>query len=463
MARKMGQRVGIVAEGGERVKAQMKIELTHGELFAGIAGFGLGFAQAGIKTKWHVEIDKNCQFVLSRHFPNELLLSDIRDCGKHNLPFVNIVSFGSPCQGLSQSGKRKGFNDDRSILFFEAIRIVDELKPDFAVWENVPGAFTSNSGRDFSAVLTEFRRIGARDIAWRIIDAQYYALAQRRRRIFLVADFRGERAAQILFERESSAWDTPPRREARPDAAGATSAGVGIGGSELGYALRSNHSHSGEGVNTNLVVPAIAFTQNSRDEVRLINGDGQITGAIAAQHGIKQQNYLAFSESGPGWWRNGIGTLRERDYKDGNSGLICGVLPAHSKRRGHAMGTQQAAESGQIIAATLNSGGNDGGFRTEPGEHLVVWDNGQGDPNVEVSDISYCINGQANQGVGARRLTPLECERLQGFPDYWTKHGVKAGTIIEQSDSARYRQLGNAVAVPVTKWIGQRIIRSLKI
>ena len=163
--------------------------LTHGELFAGISGFGQGFARVGIKTVWHVEIDDKCRVILGHHYPDTLLLDDVKECGKHNLPPVDVISFGTPCQDLSVAGKRKGLKGERSGLFFEGIRIVDELQPAFAVWENVPGAFSSNSGRDFASVLAAFRECGARDIAWRVLDAQYFGVAQRRRRVFVVADF----------------------------------------------------------------------------------------------------------------------------------------------------------------------------------------------------------------------------------------------------------------------------------
>jgi DNA (cytosine-5)-methyltransferase 1 len=368
-------------------------DITHGELFAGIAGFSLGFEKSGIKTLWHVEIDKNCRSVLNKHYPGSLILSDIRDVGRHNLPFVNIISFGSPCQGLSVAGKRKGFNDDRSNLFFEAIRVVDELKPDFAVWENVPGALSSNSGRDFATALSEFRRIGARDIAWRIIDAQYCGVAQRRRRVFLVADFRGERAAEILFESESSPWDTPPSRKEGAELARDVAATIRSGGKggipsarEDGYELVSFAPQAGGktglNINENLSgtlqenqVMAVAFQQNTRDEVRLMNGDGQIAGALSAQPGMKQQSYIAWDG---------------RNFN--NTGEFTSTLQA-KKGGGYSLSYQPL--------------------------------------------------------INVRRLTPIECERLQGFPDNYT-----AG----QSDSARYRQLGNAVAVPVARWLGRRIL-----
>jgi DNA (cytosine-5)-methyltransferase 1 len=196
--------------------------LTHGELFAGISGFGLGFEKAGFKTVWHVEIDEGCQSVLSRHYPDVPIFGDIRGCGKHNLERVNVITFGSPCQDLSVAGKREGFDGERSGLFFEAVRIIHELKPDYAVWENVPGAFSSNGGADFQSAISELLctsvpmprsgrwanagmvRSGQTEISWRVLDAQYFGLAQRRKRMFLIAGFGGRRTAEILFERESS-------------------------------------------------------------------------------------------------------------------------------------------------------------------------------------------------------------------------------------------------------------------
>jgi len=181
--------------------------LTHGELFAGISGFGLGFADSNIETLWAVDIDKNCKRVQKYHYPDRLWLDDVCEVGKHNLPYVDIISFGSPCQDLSIAGKQGGLKGERSGLFFEAIRIISELKPAIAIWENVPGAFSSNSGRDFLAVLTAFQECGARQFGWRVIDAQYCGGVQSRRRIILVTDFRGECVGEILFKLESSKRD----------------------------------------------------------------------------------------------------------------------------------------------------------------------------------------------------------------------------------------------------------------
>jgi len=355
-------------------EVESKQNLTHGELFAGIGGFGLGFDRTDIKTIWHVEIDKNCQNILRRHNPGNLILADIRDAGKDNLPYVDIISFGSPCQDLSIAGKRKGIiNGKRSSLFFEATRIVGELQPVFAVWENVPGALSSNSGRDFAAVLSAFRECGARDIAWRILDAQYFGIPQRRRRIFLIADFRGERASQILFERESSPGDTPPSREK---------------GQEIAYSLRANPSHSGDkgdgGINTTLI--AKSLSTNPAD--RLSGEDNYIVGML--------------HNGTPG-----------RDASD--------------------------AADNKLIAWNWQSGGD---VRFDFNEK----------PMLQASQVP---------AIGVRRLTPKECSRLQGFPDGWNEWGIdEKGNRIEMSDSTRYRQLGNAVAIPVVEWIGRRIVNA---
>ncbi len=176
---------------------------TIGSLFAGIGGFDLGFEREGFTTSWAVEIDQKAQAVLRRHFPSATLHDDVCQVGSHNLGPVDVVTFGSPCQDLSVAGKRAGLAGERSGLFHESARIIRELreaygKPNFAIWENVPGAFSSNAGRDFAAVVQTMVNIGARDVAWRVLDSRFAGVAQRRRRVFLVADFGGERAAEVL-------------------------------------------------------------------------------------------------------------------------------------------------------------------------------------------------------------------------------------------------------------------------
>ena len=177
--------------------------MTHGSIFTGIGGFELGFEEAGFKSVWQCEKDKHCLKLLERRFPDTIRFDNVMTMRGEDAEQVDVITFGSPCQDLSLAGQRKGMAGERSGLFFEAIRVIGERRPSFAVWENVPGALSSNNGRDFYEVLNAFRGVGAIDVCWRILDAQHWGVAQRRRRLFIVADFRGERAGEILFESES--------------------------------------------------------------------------------------------------------------------------------------------------------------------------------------------------------------------------------------------------------------------
>jgi DNA (cytosine-5)-methyltransferase 1 len=269
--------------------------VTHGELFAGISGMGTGFAKVGIPTLWCVEIDPECRRVLARHHPQARILEDVCEVGAHNLDPVDVITFGSPCQDLSVAGKRQGMAGKRSGLFQEGIRVIKALGPSFAIWENVPGAFSSNAGRDFAGVLRAFRDAGARQCGWRTLDSRWFGVAQRRRRVFVVADFRGERVEQILFEPEGGAWDSPQSDEA---------------GTDVAVTLRSR-SH-GPGVNP----PG----RGGEDDQNLI-----VAHPLTASVGR--------SNAG-----NRVGNGHNTNY----------------------------------VVGCLNSGGNNGGFRTEPGEHLVA-------------------------------------------------------------------------------------------
>ena len=238
-----------------------KEQLTLGSLFDGIGGFPYAASFYGIRPLWASEIIPECISVTQKHFPEMEHVGDITKLYGGTLPPVDIITFGSPCQDLSvASGKRLGLAGERSGLFLEAIRIIREMQeatngeyPKFALWENVPGALSSSSRRDFKAVLEAFteaevpmpgsgrwanagmvRGRGA-DLAWCVYDAQYFGTAQRRRRIFLIADFRGQRSGEILFVPKSlsgyfAAGGTPRQGPAAYAQSGAGAAGAGIDG-----------------------------------------------------------------------------------------------------------------------------------------------------------------------------------------------------------------------------------------
>ena len=229
-------------------------QITLGSLFDGIGGWQLAAKHADVEPIWSSEIEPFPCAVTAKHFPNTVQLGDITKLDGAELPLVDIICAGSPCQDLSIAGKQEGLQGARSGLFRDAIRLVRDMRrasggryPRFFVWENVPGAFSSNKGLDFRAVLEEIGETtipmpgGGKwanaglvelpicQIAWRVLDAQYWGVPQRRKRIFLVADFaeRKRRAGQILFERKSLFGHTAAGGETRKGTAAGTESGAG--------------------------------------------------------------------------------------------------------------------------------------------------------------------------------------------------------------------------------------------
>jgi len=208
-------------------------------LFSGVGGFDLGLERAGMTTVAQVEWDKKCQSVLARHWPDVPRWGDVSEVKGADLPDCDLVAFGSPCQDLSVAGKRAGMveGETRSGLFYEAVRIIKELQhdgrgPTWVIWENVVGALSSNGGRDFGAVLDSLAGLGAVDVQWRVLDAQFFGVPQRRRRVFVVArlDPRAAGREQVLPLGASVRRNPAARGEARPGAAASTAGGAPGGG-----------------------------------------------------------------------------------------------------------------------------------------------------------------------------------------------------------------------------------------
>ena len=245
----------------------MSKELTLGSLFDGIGGFPLSGVMHGIRPVWASEIEPFPIAVTMNRFPNMKHLGSVTDIRGDQIEPVDIITFGSPCQDLSVAGKQAGIHDGvRSNLFFEAVRIIKEMRehdraigrtgfdvrPRFAVWENVPGAFSSGKGKDFQAVLQNLCEVSdpnvsiplveggwsksgcvvgkGYSVAWRVYDAQYWGVPQRRKRIYLVADFASERAGEILFESEGVSGNTEKSKEARQGTAKDAEGSVGGSG-----------------------------------------------------------------------------------------------------------------------------------------------------------------------------------------------------------------------------------------
>lgn len=336
--------------------------LRYISLFSGIEAATVAWQPLGWEAVAFCEIDEFPSAVLRYHYPHVPNYGDITKVNwkkvakKYGKP--DVVVGGSPCQSFSIAGNRTGL-DGASGLMWEYVRAVRELMPNWIIWENVPGALTSTDGADFRCLLEALVKVGY-GVAWRVLDAQFFGVAQRRERVFLVGYLGNpERPAEVLFESEGLSWNTQSSKEKRKELtaratgeAGTCSSAILMRGRE-GKASIDNDlcgtimAHAGKSQ------PYVSFAQNMRNEVR-IQGDGTISGALAANEGMKQRTYIA-SES---------------------------VL---------------------------------------------------------------------------RRLMPIECERLQGFPDNWTRIPYRGKPAEECPDAPRYRAIGNSMAVPVMRWIGERI------
>jgi len=418
--------------------------LTFGELFAGIGGFSVGFERAGMRCLWKAEIDARCQDVLRTHWPDVPNLGDVKHVGRDTEP-VDIICGGFPCQDVSIAGNRKGLAGERSGLWFEFHRILGELKPEWVVIENVTGLLSSNKGRDFATILhglEELRYV----VCWRVLDAQYFGVAQRRRRVFIVGHLGDGRAAEVLLESQSSAGDTAPSRETGEANTRTTATGIDVRNyreqpDEISGTLQSKKTG---GYSLNYINPIVTY---GIDKQRNVNTEH--IGALQAHKSGGSSQVVAVSFRG-----RDDGVHAECEKSD--------VSPALRASQGGSdklfVAFGGGNTSGPIDIATTcmahGSGRYDFASETFVAQEPVAynWQSGGdvrlsfGLPNLQVSQVP---------AVGVRRLTPTECERLQGFPDGWTK---KVGFTTSQNDSARYRQLGNAVCVPVAEWIGRQIV-----
>ena len=369
-------------------------------LFSGVGGFDMGLENAGMQTVFQCEWDKHCRTILDRHWPTVPKWDDVSTLtGEHILahaPVIDVVAWGSPCQDLSVAGKRAGLEGGRSGLFYEGIRIINELRkasngqyPRISIWENVYGALNSNKGEDFEAILKEMVEAGSLLCEWRVLDAQYFGVPQRRRRVFVVAVFDSATANRcpdpLLPVSEGLLWNPTTRTTKRQESADTTSASIGSG---------SQWWDGGQ------IANALTTTSN---EQRMPDKDRLQAVVIEP-----------FTPSSFAQYEQGVGTLRS------NGGDLGGGSETVMVAFSHTQGLD--AQPSESAWPTLRKEGNG---------HAVL------------------------TTMAVRRLTPLECERLMGWPD---DHTLTKANGTEQADTHRYKQCGNGVASPVAQWIGEQLI-----
>jgi len=384
------------------------------------------------------EIEKFPSQVLAHHYPNTPNLGDMTkfkewDFGTNRL---DLLVGGTPCQSFSVAGLRKGLEDPRGNLALTYVAILDKFRPKWCVWENVPGVLSSGNGRDFGAFLGALGEIGY-GFAYRVLDAQYFGLAQRRKRVFVIGCLGSwESAAKVLFDTHSLSGNTKSSKKKKQET-------------------------------TRSFIPSIAnCIQTTCNDYSRADGFNMIaTGAFGKE----------IADTVTAKFAKGAELLQQGAQNGGN----CVLQPIHCvdtfptllsstagvSRPGNAVtehqtyiaykaigvDTYNASESGDI-AVTLTASGNSS---TNSGPKVMQPIAFHATQDPISGNKSPCLGsnmqvGLQQQDMAVRRLTPVECERLQGFPDDYTN-------IPKAADGPRYKALGNSMAVPVMKWIGQRI------
>lgn len=484
-------------------------QLTLGSLFDGIGGFPFAAVLSGITPIWAAEVDPACVAVTRQRFPNMVHLGDVSKINGADIPPVDIITFGSPCQDLSVAGERKGLKHidnggdetTRSGLFIDAIRIVYEMRratngryPAYIVWENVEGAFNSRGGRDFQTVLEKITKtdipvpksgkwakagvVRGRGIcaAWRLFDAQYWGVPQRRKRIYLIGSFGSDRAAEILFKRDSVQRYLAPR-------------------GEQGQRIETVAEKS-------VSLPSGALGGNSADTERYLfeshgqdcrfNGPLSVAPTVSAAYGLGGGNAPMIVQS-TGFHGNnsvtaaGVGMLEEQSptlttTKRADVVYAIGNGQTNQTDLHEIAGTLNCMHDQQAVIYTIDRAA------FNQGENALY------EPRISDDGINSTLVAKGPGAVAyllyltlkwiVRRLTPRECERLQGFPDDWTvlpkiseisdedydfykavfllDKAVRGVTVTKEpnrkqlirwyngldNDGARYRMLGNSLAIP---------------
>lgn len=340
--------------------------MNYGSVCSGIEAASQAWHTLGWKPSFLSEIDEFPRAVLHHHYPDVPIHGDFTTIEEDQYESIDLLVGGTPCQSFSIAGLRGGLSDDRGNLALEYLRLADRLSARWLVWENVPGVLSSSGGRDFGSFLGALAQLGY-GFAYRMLDAQFFGVAQRRRRVFVVG-YRGDyrRAASVLFESESLRRDTAPSRSEGQRVAPTVVSG-----------------------------PPFSRTGNERVECEAI--------LVARMRGFGDYECDGTAS-----------TVKARDYKDATD--LVGFAQNNRDE------VRQMPYSGTLAA------------------------------NAGMKQQTYLRNG-----LSVRRLTPVECERLQGFPDNFTQVDWRGKDAIDCPDSHRYKALGNSMAVPVMQWIGSRI------
>ncbi len=369
--------------------------LRYGSVCSGVEAATVAWHSLGWEPQWFSEIEKFPSAVLQHHYPNTPNHGDMTDFKEWPNDPIDLLVGGTPCQSFSVAGLRKGLSDPRGNLMLTYLAIAAQYQPKWLVWENVPGVLSSNRGRDFGTFLGALGQLGY-GFAYRVLDAQYFGVAQRRRRVFVVGCLGDwKRATAVLFERESLSGHPAPSRETGQKVAPTVTQGA-----------------------------PFSRTGNDRVEAEAYVPDGPakcLTSGVGQRYDFETENFpIAFGA--------------QNSAQQGDS-VSEHVTPTLDKSKTPAVAIQaQALKEKQPTSQ---------GF------------------GIDESGASYTLTAGDRHAVQSdmqvRRLTPTECERLQGFPDNYTQIPYRNKPTESCPDGPRYKAMGNSMAVPVMRWIGERI------
>ena len=436
---------------------------------SGIEAATVAWHHMGWKPVGFSEIEKFPSQVLAHHYPQVTNFGDMTKYKEWKLDdSIGLLVGGTPCQSFSVAGLRKGLEDPRGNLALTYVGILDKFRPKWCIWENVPGVLSSGDGRDFGAFLGALAELGY-GFAYRVLDAQNFGVAQRRRRVFVVGCLGSwESAAKVLFESESLRGDIKKGRKSGEEVAGTITARFGNSrnnheelapiwpattastlnasfGNKLG--LENQHINSG----APLFVPA--YVSDVSATLTASGAGFSRPGHTSTAH----ENYIAIPIHAQATQYKGGGANRNNDGKGnglgvGKSGDPMNTLTTNNVHAVACIGGQHPnAAIGEEVCPTLTNAMGAGGGHIPVIGSSKISGTLRANPGSGWRSNGTPVEAVAIQNMAVRRLTEVECERLQGFPDDYTniKENCPSG--------ARYKALGNSMAVPVMRWIGERI------